>query len=62
MAVDPQRTECHRLSREDTAALLGLTVETVSRVFAEFKRQGWLVEGPDCPRIKPVELERVAAD
>lgn len=62
VAIDPLRTECHHLSREDTAALLGLTVETVSRVFADFKRKGWLVEGPDCPRISPTELERVAAD
>ncbi|MDE2418297.1 MAG: Crp/Fnr family transcriptional regulator [Burkholderiales bacterium] len=62
VAIDPHRTECHHLMREDIAALLGLTVETVSRVFAEFKRNGWLVEGADCPRINPQALERVATD
>lgn len=62
MAIDPQGTECHHLMREDVAALLGLTVETTSRVFAEFKRNGWLVEGPDCPRIDPPALQKVAAD
>ena len=62
VAIDPDRTECHRLSREDTAALLGLTVETVSRVFAEFKRKGWLTEGSDCPRINAAELARLAVD
>lgn len=61
VAIDPQRTECHSLSREDIAALLGLTVETVSRIFADLKRQGWLVEGADCPRINAAELERLAA-
>lgn len=60
VVVDPQRDECYNLSREDTAALLGLTVETVSRVFAEFKRKGWLVEGGDCPRISVTDLEQLA--
>ena len=60
-ACNDQRTECHYLSREDTAAFLGLTVETVSRVFAEFKRKGWLTENARCYQIDPVELKRVAA-
>jgi len=62
VAIDPHRTECHQMTRDDIAALLGLTVETVSRVFAEFKRSGWLLEGQDCPRIDPTALEKVAAD
>ncbi len=62
MAIDPRGTECHHLMREDIAALLGLTVETTSRVFSEFKRKDWLVEGPDCPRIDRTALELVASD
>jgi CRP/FNR family transcriptional regulator len=59
---DDPRTKCHDLSRSDIAALLGLTVETVSRVFAEFKRSGWLVENPRYFTIDAVQLERIAAD
>lgn len=33
-----------QLTREEIASMLGLTVETVSRTFAEFKRQGFLQE------------------
>ena len=32
------------LSREDMAAMIGITVETVSRMIAEFKRQGFLLK------------------
>lgn len=60
-ACNEQRTECHYLSREDTAAFLGLTVETVSRVFAEFKRNGWLSENARCYQIDPAAIGRVAA-
>ncbi|MCH9808002.1 MAG: Crp/Fnr family transcriptional regulator [Alphaproteobacteria bacterium] len=35
---------CELFGREDLGALLGLTTETVSRVMAEFKRQGHIVE------------------
>ena len=35
---------CVSLSREDMAALLSVTIETVSRIIAEFKRQGILLE------------------
>lgn len=62
VSSDPKRTECHHLPREDIAALLGLTVETVSRVFAEFKRSGWLAEQAHCSTIDPVQMERIAAD
>jgi CRP-like cAMP-binding protein len=60
-ACDDGRTECHHLSREDIAALLGLTVETVSRVFAEFKRSGWLREDARRFQIDPAELGRIAS-
>jgi len=61
-STDQQRTECHQLPRQDIAALLGLTVETVSRVVTEFKRNGWLSEDSVCFKIEPVALERIAAD
>lgn len=59
-ACDERCTECHHLSREDIAALLGLTVETVSRVFAEFKRSGWLREDARRFQIDPTEIGRIA--
>lgn len=59
-ACNEQRTECHQLSREDLGALLGLTVETVSRVLAEFKRSGWLMEDGRRFQIDPVALGRIA--
>ncbi len=59
---DKQPTPCHRLSREDIAALLGITVETVSRLFADFKRKGWLTEGAGNIQIDPVQMARLAAD
>lgn len=61
-SADQHRTECQQLPRQDIAALLGLTVETVSRVFTEFKRNGWLSEDSICFKIEPVALERMAAD
>lgn len=45
-------------SREDMAAMLGLTTETVSRITAEFKRQGLMVaEGDHCCEV--LDLERL---
>jgi CRP/FNR family transcriptional regulator, anaerobic regulatory protein len=35
---------CELFGREDLGALLGLTTETVSRIMAEFKRQGFIAE------------------
>jgi len=61
-SCDKQRTKCHHLPRQDVAALLGLTVETVSRVFTEFKRKGWLKEDSVCVNIEPAPMERIAAD
>jgi CRP-like cAMP-binding protein len=62
LACDDRYAECHHLSREDIAALLGLTVETVSRVMAEFKRNGWLTETGRRFQVHAAELERIAAD
>ena len=39
-----QNKHCELFGREDLGALLGLTTETVSRIMAEFKRQGQIVE------------------
>lgn len=41
---DVAHGECEYLSREELAGLLGLTIETVSRTLAEFKRSGVLKE------------------
>jgi len=41
---DPEGSSCIALTREDLASLLSLTVETVSRTVAEFKRRGVLEE------------------
>lgn len=52
---------CPAIGREDMAALLGVTTETVSRIVAEFKREGLLRENAQgqwtCDRAA---LERVA--
>jgi CRP/FNR family transcriptional regulator, anaerobic regulatory protein len=39
-----QGEHCELFGREDLGALLGLTTETVSRIMAELKRQGQIVE------------------
>lgn len=41
---EPDGNSCVALTRDDLGALLSLTVETVSRTVAEFKRQGLLEE------------------
>ena len=41
---EPDGDNCIALSRDDLSALLGVTVETASRVVAEFKRKGILRE------------------
>ncbi len=41
---EPDGNTCIALSRDDLSALLGVTVETASRVVAEFKRKGILKE------------------
>lgn len=41
---DANDDECQAICREDMAALTSVTVETVSRIVADFKRQGLLKE------------------
>jgi CRP-like cAMP-binding protein len=41
---DPEGDTCIALTRDDLASLLSLTIETVSRTVAEFKRRGLLEE------------------
>lgn len=60
LACDEGATHCDYLSREDTASLLGLTIETVSRVFAEFKRKGVLNESGGCFRIDRMAMRQIA--
>lgn len=61
-ASDVKNRDYRLLPREDLAALLGVTLETVSRVFAEFKRNGWVDEKAPDFGIDVEQLERVAAD
>jgi len=44
LVVDDDEPVCQLFSRDDIGAMLGITMETASRVVAEFKRQGWLQE------------------
>ncbi len=41
---DKGSSACPAMGREDMAALISVTVETVSRIIADFKRQGLLLE------------------
>ena len=41
---NPENSRCELFSREDMAAMLGITTETASRTMAGFKRQSLLVE------------------
>lgn len=44
LADDTAEHRCKLFSREDMGAMLGITTETVSRITAEFKRKGVIVE------------------
>lgn len=44
LAERNEGAHCELFGREDLGALLGLTTETSSRIMAEFKRQGMIVE------------------
>jgi len=53
---------CPLFGRRDIAAMLGLTTETVSRLIAEFRREGLLQEESDGFCCPVAALQRVAAD
>lgn len=50
---------CPALARDDMAALLSLTIETVSRTLAEFKRQGLVQEKQGVFTFKRNNLEAI---
>ena len=54
--------ECEYLSREELAGLLGLTIETVSRTLAEFKRSGVLREEHRAFYFERSQLSRIAQE
>lgn len=52
---------CELMSREDMGSMLGLTMETVSRIIAEFKRNGLISKNANgCYDCNLEELNRVA--
>ena len=54
---------CHAPSREDMAAMLGITTETASRIIAGLKRQGLIgIESGHCFPCKLGELKILADD
>lgn len=54
---------CQLFSREDIGSMLAITTETSSRVIAEFKRNGFLIETtPQHYRLDLEKLEAVAED
>jgi len=44
LVVAEDEPVCQLFSRDDIGAMLGITMETASRVISEFKRQDWLQE------------------
>lgn len=51
-----------RMSREDIGNYLGLTIESVSRLLARFKRMGWLrVDKREIELLEPATLKALAA-
>ena len=46
------------LSRQQIADVLGLTIETVSRQFSAFKREG-IIDVPDRRRVLVINLDRL---
>ncbi|MEA3291845.1 MAG: helix-turn-helix domain-containing protein, partial [Pseudomonadota bacterium] len=54
---------CRLFGREDMGAMLGITTETASRIVADFKRKGLLVENaPNQFLIDIPNLKRIAGD
>ncbi len=58
--AEPEGESCLALSRDELAALLGLTIETVSRTVAEFKRKGIVEEKGGRFRFDRSRLEPMA--
>jgi CRP/FNR family transcriptional regulator len=51
-----------RMSREDIANYLGLTIESISRLLSRFKKQGWIkVDKREVTLLDPVMLKALAA-
>lgn len=56
-------SDCRLFSREDMGAMLGISTETASRVVADFKRRGLLVESaPNRFLIDVPNLRRIAGE
>ncbi|MGD2118054.1 MAG: Crp/Fnr family transcriptional regulator [Chromatiales bacterium] len=54
---------CQLFSREDIGSMLAITTETSSRVIAEFKRKGMLIEiAPQHYRLDVEKLQQIAED
>jgi CRP-like cAMP-binding protein len=48
------------MNREDMGSMLGLTMETVSRIIAEYKRSGILRKGADsCYECDSAALQQI---
>lgn len=56
---DGAEEQCPALARDDMAALLSLTIETVSRTLAEFKRQGLVQEKQGVFNFNRAALEAI---
>ncbi len=61
--VDEQgNSVCQLFGRRDIAAMLGITTETASRLVAEFKREGYIVQTGNGFRCPLGPLRDIAAD
>lgn len=58
----PGETACNLLSREDMSALLGITVETASRIVANFKRKNLIRTGNGQCECDTPGLQALAQD
>lgn len=63
LADEGDGDECDFFAREDVGAMLGITTETASRMVAELKRQGTVIElSPNRFRCKLDDLQAIAAE
>jgi CRP-like cAMP-binding protein len=61
MLGSTDEVHCELMSREDMGSMLGLTMETVSRIVAEFRRSELITKNPNgCYECKLDELEKIA--